>query len=299
MVRGRFAPTPSGPLHFGSIVAALASCLEARGQGGEWYVRIDDLDPPRVAPGATDAILACLRAFGFIWDGEVMYQSRRTGAYAARLRELQNLGVVYPCACSRKEIAAAGLQGSEGPLYPGTCRNGMAHQRTTPAWRVRTDLTLSPIEFDDPLQGEQSQHLDTEIGDFVVKRADGLFAYQLAVVADDAFQGITHIVRGADLLTSTARQIWLQRLLGFSTPQYMHLPVVVSAAGEKLSKQTLATPVDTAQPVVTLFGVLDSLRQHPPAELARSDLNTLWDWALQHWDAGKLRGVATLPAPSV
>jgi glutamyl-Q tRNA(Asp) synthetase len=326
LYRGRFAPSPTGPLHFGSLVAAVGSYLAAKHHQGIWLVRMEDLDTPRCVPGAAEDILRTLAMFGLHSDEPVLYQSHRTAAYEQALRQLQDLGAVYPCCCTRKEIADSALHGIEGLVYPGTCRNGVPPGREGRAWRVRTNN--ESIEFDDALQGGSpdteresdgcgrgsqaaapangcsavtcrsriTQHLEREIGDFVVKRADGLFAYQLAVVVDDAHQGITHIVRGADLQTSTARQIYLQRLLGLRTPAYMHLPVAVNAAGEKLSKQTLATPVDTAQPVATLLRVLDFLRQQPPAELAHASLEAVWDWAIRNWDESRLRGVSSLPA---
>ncbi|MDO8990351.1 MAG: tRNA glutamyl-Q(34) synthetase GluQRS [Sideroxyarcus sp.] len=292
--RGRFAPSPTGPLHFGSLIAAVGSYLDAKHHRGTWLVRMEDLDTPRCVPGATEDILRTLEAFGLHSDEPVIYQSRRTAAYEAALLKLQTNGAVYPCCCTRKEIADSALHGIEGPVYPGTCRDGIPAGREGRAWRVRTDNKT--IEFGDALQGRITQHLETEIGDFVVKRADDLFAYQLAVVVDDAFQGITHIVRGADLLASTARQIHLQRLLNFPTPAYMHLPVAVNEAGEKLSKQTLAAPVDAAHPARTLMHVLDFLQQRPPAELANYDTKAVLDWAVANWDAAKMRGIRTLPA---
>lgn len=301
--RGRFAPSPTGALHFGSLVAAVGSYLDAKHHHGTWLVRMEDIDTPRCVAGAAEDILRTLDAFGLQSDEPVIYQSQRTAAYEEALLKLQAIGAVYPCCCTRKEIADSALHGIEGFVYPGTCRNGMAHQRVTPAWRVRTDqypspfpLPPSPIAFVDALQGRISQNLESEIGDFVVKRADGLFAYQLAVVVDDAFQGITHIVRGADLLDSTPRQIYLQRLLGLRIPQYLHLPVAVNNAKEKLSKQTLAAPVDETHPVRTLLRVLEFLQQHPPVELAGYDLKAVLDWAIANWDATKIRGIGTLPA---
>jgi glutamyl-Q tRNA(Asp) synthetase len=302
--RGRFAPSPTGPLHFGSLVAAVGSYLDAKHRHGTWLVRMEDLDTPRCVPGAADDILRTLEAFGLHSDEPILYQNQRTAAHEEALHQLQAIGAVYPCCCTRKEIADSALHGIEGPVYPGTCRNGIPKGKKARAWRVRTDFTpspfslpSSPIEFDDALQGRITQHLESEIGDFVVKRADGLFAYQLAVVVDDAFQNITHVVRGADLLNSTPRQKYLQRLLGFSSPHYMHLPIAVNKAGEKLSKQTLAVPVDTSQPAATLLRVLDFLLQQPPAQLAGSDAKTVLDWALQNWNVMKLRGIRTLPTP--
>lgn len=292
--RGRFAPSPTGPLHFGSLVAAVGSYLDAKHQHGTWLVRMEDLDTPRCVPGAAEDILRTLNAFGLHSDAPVLYQNQRTAAYEDSLSKLQASGLAYPCCCTRKEIADSALNGIEGPVYPGTCRNGIPTGREGRAWRVHTNNEA--IEFDDTLQGRITQHLESEIGDFVVKRADGLFAYQLAVVVDDAFQNITHIVRGADLLDSTPRQIYLQRLLDLPVPNYMHLPVAVNGSGEKLSKQTLAAPVDESHPVRTLLRVLDFLRQSPPAELADYDIKAILDWAIENWDASKLRGFNTLPA---
>lgn len=292
--RGRFAPSPTGPLHFGSMVAAIGSYLDAKHHRGTWLLRMEDLDTPRCVPGAADDILRTLEAFGLHSDEPILYQNQRTAAYEEALLKLQASGAVYPCCCTRKEIADSALNGIEGPVYPGTCRNGIPAGREGRVWRVRTNNET--VEFDDALQGHISQRLESQIGDFVVKRADGLFAYQLAVVVDDEYQGITHIVRGADLLASTPRQIHLQRLLGLPTPHYMHLPVAVNEAGEKLSKQTLAAPVDASQPVATLLRILDFLRQRPPGVSASSDVRTVLDWAIQNWDATKLPGIKTLSA---
>ena len=294
--RGRFAPSPTGPLHFGSLVAAVGSYLDAKLHNGTWLVRMEDLDVPRSMPGAAEGILRTLEAFGLQSDEPVMYQSHRTSCYEEALSELQTIGAAYPRCCTRKEIADSALYGIEGPVYPGTCRNGIPEGRNGRSWRVRTNN--DQVSFNDMLQGHVSQQLERQIGDFVVKRADGMFAYQLAVAVDDAHQGITHIVRGADLLDSTPRQIYVQRLLGLHTPQYMHLPVAVNEAGEKLSKQTLAAPVDETHPVRTLLRVLDFLRQKPPAELAGSDVSAVLDWAIQNWDATTLRGINILPAAS-
>jgi len=278
--RGRFAPSPTGPLHFGSLVAAVGSYLQARTHGGQWFVRIEDLDPPREVPGAADDILRTLEAFGFEWDGEVMYQSRRQAAYEAALEKLRRAGALYACGCTRREIADSSVHGIEGPVYPGTCRAGLAPGKSARAWRVRVDGAV--IEFDDLLQGKQHCPLATDIGDFVVKRPNGLFAYQLAVVVDDAEQGITEVVRGADLLHSTARQIHLQYLLGLPTPRYLHLPVVLNEQGEKLSKQTFATPIDSANPLPVLRQTLKLLGQTPPGREIVG-LEDFWRRAIQNW----------------
>ncbi len=279
--RGRFAPSPTGPLHFGSMVAAVGSFLQARSRGGEWLVRIEDIDPPREAPGAAGEILRALEACGLHWDGTVMYQSRRHGPYEAAMKMLERLDAIYPCACSRREIADSSVRGVDGPVYPGTCRAGLAPGREPRAWRVRVDDR--PVEFADALQGRVRRDLASDFGDFVLRRADGFFAYQLAVVVDDAVQGITEIVRGADLIESTPRQIHLQRLLAVPTPDYVHLPVALNARSEKLSKQTFAAPVDTARPRQALFQVLQFLGQQPPADLAETGLDDFWRWAVAHW----------------
>lgn len=292
--RGRFAPSPTGPLHFGSLVAAVGSYLEAKHHHGTWLVRMEDLDTPRCVPGAAESILRTLDALGLHSDEPVLRQSLRTAAYEDALRKLRSSGAAYPCCCTRKEIADSALNGIEGPVYPGTCRNGLPAGREGRAWRIRTND--SPVEFDDALQGRITQRLESEIGDFVVKRADGLFAYQLAVIVDDAFQGITHIVRGSDLLDSTPRQIYLQHLLGLHVPQYLHLPVAVNESGEKLSKQTLAAPVDETHSASTLLRVLNFLKQQPPQELVASKAGTILEWAIQNWHPERLVGIRTLPS---
>jgi len=293
--RGRFAPSPSGPLHFGSLVAAVGSYLEAKSHGGTWLVRMDDLDPPRVQPGAADRILRTLEACGMHWDGDIVYQSRRSDAYRAALARLDAQGLLYACGCSRREIADSTLAPDGALIYPGTCRPGLAPGKTPRATRIRVGDTL--IEFEDAVQGPLHRNLATEAGDFVLLRADGLFAYQLAVVVDDAEQGISDVVRGADLLASTPLQIFLQRRLGLRTPRYLHLPAAVNAAGEKLSKQTRAPPLGERDPVPTLAQVMDFLGQAPPLDLERAPLAEFWDWALAHWDAQRIPHQRSLPAP--
>ncbi|MBI3899126.1 MAG: tRNA glutamyl-Q(34) synthetase GluQRS [Gammaproteobacteria bacterium] len=290
--RGRFAPSPTGPLHFGSLVAAVGSFLEARHRHGEWLVRMEDLDRPREVAGAADTILHTLDGFGLHWDGEVIYQSRRDSAYRQAFAALEAAGAVYPCACSRREIADSALPGADGPVYPGTCRAGLAAGRPVRAWRVRVEDAL--IDFVDGVQGRMQSPLDDDVGDFVALRADGLFAYQLAVVVDDAAQGITEVIRGADLLASTARQIYLQRLLGVATPAYAHLPVAVNVRGEKLSKQTGAIALDVADRATLLWQALDFLGQHPPSELRHESLEAVHVWARQHWRRESIPSVAAL-----
>lgn len=288
--RGRFAPSPSGPLHFGSLVAALGSYLDARAHEGKWLVRIEDIDPPREQPGAADNVLRTLDAFGLHWDEPVLYQHTRLDAYQAAIAQLLKSGGAFPCACTRSEIADSGLIGAEGLVYSGTCRNGLGGR---PARAVRARVTSEPAGFVDRLQGTFSQNLEQEIGDFVIRRADGYTAYQLAVVIDDAFQGITHVVRGADLLISTPRQIHLQHLLDLPTPIYMHLPVALNAAGEKLSKQTGAESLSHVSAATALQRALVFLGQSPPTALRTASPATVLEWAVAHWQPDVLSGIRT------
>jgi len=280
--RGRFAPSPTGPLHFGSLVAAVASYCEAMTHGGEWVVRIEDLDKPRIVPGAAEGILRTLEALGFNWQGEVLRQSRRSEAYEQALSTLQSRQRVFACACSRREIADSSLRADGDHAYPGTCRNGLSPGRVGRTLRLRVDDDI--IEFNDAIQGTVRQRLATEVGDFVLRRADGLFAYQLAVVVDDAAQGITHVVRGSDLLDSTPRQILLQRLLHLPQPAFMHVPIAVNSRGEKLSKQTLAPPIPPERGGVELPRALRFLGQAIPEDLFAAPPAEIWGWALAHWD---------------
>lgn len=277
MYVGRFAPSPTGALHFGSLVAALASWLDARAARGTWLLRVEDLDAPRTQPGAADLILRCLERLGLTWDGPVLYQSLRAARYEAALQKLQRH--TYWCGCTRREIAdsSLGLASDGAQIYPGTCRNGLPEGKPPRALRIRTGN--DSISFQDRVQGAQQQSLEREVGDFVLYRADGQFAYQLAVVVDDAEQGVTDVVRGADLLDSTARQIHLQRLLGCLTPRYLHAPIAVNVAGEKLSKQTGAQPVDPARREEVIRQALRFLGQAPTPDL---------DEAVANWDAARI-----------
>ncbi|MQY52216.1 tRNA glutamyl-Q(34) synthetase GluQRS [Rhodocyclus gracilis] len=286
--RGRFAPSPSGALHFGSLVAAVGSYLDARAAGGEWLLRIEDIDAPRSLPGAADAIVRTLAGFGFVWDGEVLVQSRRVDRYHAALVALQLDGDVYPCACSRSEIADSSVAQSVdgGRVYPGTCRSGLAAGRAARAWRMR--VPAQEVGFMDRVQGAYAQQLERDVGDFVLLRADGQFAYQLAVVVDDADQGVTAVVRGADLLASTPRQIWLQQRLGVPTLTYAHLPVATDVHGQKLSKQSLARPVDCAGGAAVLAEVMAFLGQPVPAALHGAPLSEFWAWAVAHWSMARV-----------
>jgi glutamyl-Q tRNA(Asp) synthetase len=277
MYVGRFAPSPTGPLHFGSLVAALASWLDARSARGRWLLRIEDLDAPRTQPGAVDDILRGLERLGLTWDGPVIYQSLRGARYEAALQRLQTH--TYWCGCTRREIAdsALGLAADGAQIYPGTCRNGLPSGKAPRALRVRTDRR--PISFEDRVQGAQQQSVEELAGDFVLYRADGQFAYQLAVVVDDAEQGVTDLVRGADLIDSTARQLHLQRLLGYPAPRYLHVPVAVNAFGEKLSKQTGAQAIDPSRRDDLIPRLLAFLGQRVTADL---------DEAVANWNPARI-----------
>lgn len=297
--KGRFAPSPSGPLHFGSILAAMASYCDARAAKGRWLVRIEDIDAPRSRDQYASDILSTLNLYGFEWDQEVVWQSERTSLYRQALTQLSKQGLIYPCSCSRKMVDAAyGDQASAERIYPGTCRH-----RSTPlsdveqvAWRMK--VPDASIEFDDRLQGHQQQQLSREVGDFVLRRADDIYTYQLAVVVDDAEQGISHVVRGADLLASTPRQIWLQQCLGLATPCYLHIPVAMDGNGKKLSKQTLAQAVTKENAVEVLLAAWSFLDQIPPKATPGTP-TAFWLWAHAHWQTGRLPSVQMLPAPSL
>lgn len=280
---GRFAPSPTGPLHFGSLVTAVGSFCLARQGGGRWLLRMEDLDTPRVVPGAADDILRTLEVMGLVWDGEVVWQSRRTQAYEAALDRLRERGLVFACGCSRQEIlASAPHPGEEGPLYPGTCRSGLAAGRRPRALRIRVPDEV--IRFADGLCGPVQQCLASAVGDFVLRRADGLFAYQLAVVVDDAASGVNQVVRGADLLSSTPRQIFLHTCLGYPLPRYVHLPLVMAADGEKLSKRHGAVAVGSPQEGgAWLWRALHFLGQDVPQELKFALPREVLEWGVAHF----------------
>jgi len=315
LYRGRFAPTPSGPLHFGSLIAALGSCLDARAQGGYWHLRIEDVDPPRVAPGSADSILRTLDAFGFEWDGPVVYQSRRGDACRAAVERLIDVGKLYGCDCTRKLLKEHALIGVDGPVYPGTCRErGLACANPTlklpppvrpepveglPFDRLRANGKLaldslalrfrvpaSRIVFDDLLAGRVACDVVRECGDFVVLRTDGVFTYQLAVTVDDAELGVSHVVRGADLLASTPRQIVLQHALGYPTPAYLHLPVALNDDGGKLSKQTLAAPLHDDDPLPSLLRAAAFLGMDIRGEVG--SVAEFWQLAPRLWQRAAL-----------
>ena len=280
--RGRFAPSPTGPLHFGSLVAAAASWLDARAAGGTWLVRIEDVDATRTIPGAADEILRTLEAYGLHWDGEVQWQGPRTARYDEALERLRARGVIYRCRCSRREIADSARRGPEGAVYPGTCRSLGLGRDVEGADRMVAAREC--IAFADRVQGEIAQDL---------KRRDGLHAYQLAVVVDDADQGITDVVRGADLLWSTPRQIQLQRELGLKTPRYLHVPVATNERGEKLSKQTLAAAIRAAD-AMALRSALRFLGQIPEEEGPTT--REILQAALAHWRPERIPREAAAPA---
>jgi len=278
-------------LHQGSLVAAVASYLDARAAGGRWRVRIEDLDRPRCEPGAADTILRQLDDYGLHWDGDVLVQSQRDDAYVAAFEALHMQNALYPCACTRSQLAAAPRNREGDIIYPGTCREGLPGGLAVRAWRVRVpDVTT---RFHDRIHGNLQQNLAREVGDFVVKRADGLFAYQLAVGVDDAFQGITHVVRGADLLWNTPRQIHLQTLLGLPTPVYAHVPLITNATGQKLSKQTLAPTLPEHGRGAVLAQALAALGHPPPNELTGAEPAEFLAWASAHWH---IENVPTQPA---
>ena len=282
---GRFAPTPSGYLHFGSLVAALASWLDARAAGGRWLLRMEDLDPPREVPGAQAAILKTLEGYGLHWDGEVVYQSLRHDAYQQVIDRLFAQGLAYACTCSRKQLEPY------GGIYPGTCRNG-GHAAQDAAIRVRVPELL--YRFDDRVQGAYSQHLGRESGDFVIRRRDGFYAYQLAVVLDDAWQGVTDIVRGADLLDSTPRHLYLQELLGLPQPRYLHVPLIIQPDGNKLGKTYRSPPLGPDRAAPLLVRALRALGQTPQADLADGSVKDVLNWGVAHWDSGAIARVRTL-----
>lgn len=290
--RGRFAPSPTGPLHFGSLVAALGSYLQARHQEGEWWVRIENIDPPREMPGASDAILHTLVTLGFEWD-ELDYQSRHQERYQEALAYLQAEQLTYPCTCSRRELRERQPPQSETLIYPGFCRQRRFPCHDRHAIRLLTRDTV--VDFEDRLQGVQHWDMKRDVGDFVLRRADGYVSYQLAVALDDVEQGMTEVIRGSDLLDSTPRQIYIQQQLGLASPAYGHLPVVLGRNGQKLSKQTGADPIRDAQPVVTLCQAMAFLGHPAPAEVVGGTLQAFWDWAIASWSLSRVPTRAYIP----
>lgn len=283
---GRFAPSPSGPLHFGSLVAALASFLDARSQNGIWRVRMEDIDPPREQPGAAHQILKSLEVYGLHWDDQVLYQSTRHEAYRHIISDLKDRGFIYPCTCTRKDLHG------KGGVYPGICRDKTDNTKSPYSLRVRCPETI--IAFQDLIQGSIEYAL-SDLGDFIIQRKDGLFAYQLAVCADDAYQGITHIVRGHDLLNATPWQTYLLSLLNTATPVYAHVPVITLANGDKLSKQNHAPEIPLHQPEQQLIKALQALGQRPDAELEGSSVSEILQWGIKHWQIDHVAKRAFVP----
>ena len=268
-------------MHFGTLIAAVGSYLQAKTNHGQWLIRMEDVDTTRVLDGADTQMLNSLEAFGFEWDSEVIYQTTRNVLYTDALERLNQQHLIYPCTCSRKHLASH-VDYKKTGIYPGTCREQSLPFQGEHAIRLKVSHTN--IRFDDRVLGPQQENLATECGDFVIKRKEGLFAYQLAVVVDDALQGITEVVRGADLLDSTARQIYLQQLLGYKIPIYMHLPLALGDDGNKLSKQLASRTIDNNHPIPALVDALSHLGQQPPESLKNHQLDDIWAWAIQHWD---------------
>lgn len=290
---GRFAPSPTGPLHFGSLVSALASYLDAKACGGKWLVRMEDLDPPREQAGAASAILQSLEDHGLHWDGEIVYQSQRSDAYQSCLDALVRSGFAYPCICSRQDLAAL------GGIYNGRCRTQIPATDQICSLRLKLydlpdRITPDLIQFEDLIQGTQTQNLRTQAGDQILKRRDGFYAYQLAVVVDDIAQGITHIIRGSDLLEVTGRQLFLFGLLGAPLPQFGHVPLAIQPNGQKLSKQNYAKAIQGKFANRNLWNGLAFLGQDPPAELAEVSIFDLLDWAVRHWRREAVCGLSRL-----
>ena len=279
---GRFAPSPTGDLHFGSLVAAVASYLQAKSAGGQWLIRVEDIDPPREVPGSADRILDDLQRFGMQPDQPVLYQSNRSDAYELAITDLLDQGHAYWCGCSRAELPASGV-------YPGTCSDGLPKGKSPRSVRLRVNDVA--VSFTDLVQGHVEENLRESVGDFVIRRADRLAAYQLAVVVDDAFQGVTEVVRGSDLLDSTARQIHLQNCLGLATPVYAHHPVAVGSDGTKLSKRFGSDPVASSPPAQVLEIALRFLGQPCPEGLSDKEL---WTWALSNWRLSRIPSLITL-----
>lgn len=278
--RGRFAPTPSGPLHMGSLFTALASYLRARDQNGQWLIRIDDLDTPRNVPGADTVILKQLESHGLEWNETPRYQTTHIEQYRSALNDLQERGNVYGCTCTRAELALTSHAGPDGPVYAGICRGkNIGNEKHA----LRVSVTETSLSFKDLLLGQQTRQLRDEIGDFIVQRSDGILGYQLACAIDESEQGITEVLRGADLLDSTFRQLYLQQLLGLIPAQYGHLPVLIQADGKKLSKQNHADPIDASSASGNLMRCLISLGQNPPAELVGAAPREILNWATGHW----------------
>jgi glutamyl-Q tRNA(Asp) synthetase len=289
--KGRFAPSPTGSVHYGTLVAAVGSYLQAKKNNGEWIIRMEDVDTTRKVKGSDIEILKTLETFGFQWQGEVIYQSQRTELYEHALEQLISQSLIFPCLCSRKQLVKI-----DSSIYPGTCRSRLLPDVNPHALRIHAN-NIS-ITFNDCVMGKQTQNIQHECGDFIIKRRDGLFAYQLAVVVDDALQGITEVVRGADLLNSTNRQIYLQQQLNYATPLYCHLPLAIDKDGNKISKSVGAASIDIRHKEKLLVSVLHFLGQSAPDDLAQSTLEDIWKWAIQHWNIRSIPQKNAIPLPS-
>ncbi len=283
---GRFAPSPTGPLHLGSLYAALASFLHARANQGQWLLRIDDIDHPREVAGATESIFNTLQSHGLQWDGDIDYQSQHLEQYQNIIDQLIANNLVYPCYCSRKFLLASGSS-----VYSGTCLHTILQDLPC---SLRVKSTAVEISFNDELQGKQSHPFAKQYGDFIIRRKDQITAYQLAVVIDDHRQNITHVVRGYDLLDSTAKQIFLQNILAYKSPYYCHFPVIIDQYGNKLSKQKCAQAVSTDNPEKTLFHLLTLLQQNPPKQLQNTSVPTIIDWGIENWQSKPLKNIHTV-----
>ncbi len=280
--KGRFAPSPSGPAHQGTMLAAIGSYLQARSKQGEWHVRIDNIDPPREIPGSADSMLCTLESYGLHWDGPIVYQSQCQDRYRDALHELKLNNLIYDCGCSRREIESVAKIGPNGMVYPGICRNGLAKGKSARAIRLLTESCL--IMLTDQIQGEYSLNIEREVGDYVIRRADGPYAYHLATVVDDALDGFTEIVRGRDLLGITPQQIYLQLQLGYVTPDYAHLPLIVDSQGRKLCKHSEAQAVDDLAKNDVLKDIFDALGLPVETEILNSPNEILWAWAIDQWN---------------
>lgn len=297
MYIGRFAPSPTGPLHFGSLLAAMASYLDARSHQGKWLLRIEDLDKFRERAGAADSIIRTLSAYGFEWDGDIIYQTARLPAYRAAMQQLSQQQLSYPCTCTRKQLIAEVTPGPYGRIYPGHCRDKTAIPNSRHA--IRLKVSDRNISFIDRTQGSYTQNLAEQLGDFIILRSDSVFAYQLAVVVDDEWQKISHIVRGADLLDNTPRQLYLQQVLGCQQPEYLHIPMANNAQGQKLSKQTHAAALEKADALGNLCAALGFLGHNVPKSTEFTSPQEFWKWAITNWNPASVPQAIALPEPTV
>ncbi len=290
---GRFAPSPTGPLHYGSLIAAVASYLQAKKNGGQWLIRIEDIDPPREVAGSANNILHTLEHYRFEWYGSPLYQSSRNETYHEKLTKLKEKNLIYACSCSRKQIDQIAKESVLGKRYPGSCRAKNLDINNV-AYNLRLRTSDEFIEFHDAVYGKQSLNILNDIGDIIIYRKHKLPTYALAVSVDDAYENITEVVRGSDLLTFTSLQIFICKLLGSAIPKFLHIPIIIDEHGHKLSKQSNAEPLSINNCNVTLVKALLDLGQKPPHDLAAENLEDIWDWAIQHWDTVKIPKSKTL-----